>query len=190
MATPGAKIGAFWKVLFPVFFLIFLITGGLYFIKLYVPGSSRENPEVEIRVGSSLPNFTLTRIDGSRVQVSDLKGKVFLINFWATWCDACMEEMPSIVKLHQIFSSKGFEVLGINLDENPEARVPQAVRDLHLDFPLFKDPDGKTAELFDVHAIPLTVIIDRNRNILFLKDGGLDWSAPSIQAELNRWLSG
>ncbi len=190
MATPqNHSKASIWRVLLPVFFVISLIILGLYAIKLQVPHSSKDSDIVEIRVGNMIPDFSLTQMDGTEVHLSDLKSKIYMINFWATWCDACMEEMPSIVQLRNTYSSKGFEVLGINLDENPDSVISKAAKQFHIEFPVFKDPDGKTAELFDVHAIPLTVMINNQRKILLVKDGGKNWNSPSVHSDIERWLS-
>lgn len=191
MANPSSKSNpSIWKVLLPVVILVVVVTGGLLAIKVQMPHAQKTDVPVEIQVGNTLPDFSLTRLEGTTIQISALKSKIYLVNFWATWCEACMDEMPTLVKLRDTFKERGFEVLGINLDENPDIVVPKAMKQYKIEFPVFKDPDGKIAELFDVHAIPLTVIMDNQRKILFLKDGGLDWSSPTIHSQVERWLSG
>lgn len=191
MATHRTKQNQTWiKVLAPLVILIGVIIGALYIIKSELPQNNRQESHAEIQPGKILPDFSLTKLSGESIHISDLKAKVILVNFWATWCDACMEEMPSIVELREHYKNKGFEVVGINLDEKPEISAPKALQDLKIGFPIFKDPDGKTADFFDVHAIPLTVIIDHQRKILLMKDGEQNWNTPAIQSELERWLAG
>ena len=179
-----------WKVLMPILLLLVPVVAGLYLIKVQFSHPPKMEGHVDIQVGNTLPDFELTTVEGISTRISDLKSKVFLVNFWATWCDACMEEMTSIVQLRTAFKDRGFEILGINLDENPTMVVPKSIKEYKIGFPVFIDPDGKVAELFDVHAIPLTVILDNRRRILFVKDGGQNWNAPAIHSQIMRWLSG
>ncbi len=178
------------KVFLPIFIILILVIGSLYLIKSQIPHSQKAGAPIEIQVGNTLPDFTLTLLDGSQVKISDIHSKVFLINFWATWCEACMSEMPSLVQLRNTFVSRGFEVLAINLDESPEGVVPKTIRQFKMEFPVYKDSEGHVAELFDVHAIPLTVIIDDHRKILFVKDGEENWNGPLFHSQLQKWLSG
>jgi peroxiredoxin len=191
MTTPSSPLlqkNQLWKTFGPILAILALVVGALFFIKKYFAHLPKEN-SVEIQVGSTLPDFTLTRFNGSTVSVSELKAKVHLLNFWATWCEACVEEMPSIIKLRDAFKSRGFEVLGINLDENPELALSRAKKELGIDFPTFKDLEGKVAELFDVHAIPFTIVFNRERKVLYIKNGEQDWNSPEMRTQLDRWLS-
>lgn len=153
--------------------------------------SNSEAPsQVEIKVGSVLPDFTLLSSPENRVvSVSDLHAKVVMLNFWATWCEACMEEMPSFAKLRDRFHGQGFEVIGVNLDENPDSAIERTRAKLKIEFPLLKDSDGKVADLFDVHAIPSTIVFDQNRKVLDLKEGGKDWFSQESIGQVQRWLS-
>ena len=123
-----------------------------------------------------------------KTELSDIKAKVILVNFWATWCEACMVEMPSIVQLRNEYKDKGFEVVGVNLDENFEAVVPKATKELGITFPVFSDVEGKITDYFDVHAIPLTVILGAGRKILFIENGDRNWNDQDIHHQLEQWL--
>ena len=100
-----------------------------------------------------------------------------------------MEEMPSLVQLRDQYASKGFEVLGVNVDENPGQVVPDATKKLGIKFPVYTDKNNSLAEMFDVHAIPLSVLIDKNRKILLVESGGRDWNAEDIHQILDKHLS-
>jgi len=190
MATPrSSQSKTLWKVLAPILALIIIVSGGLYLIKQMGPQSQNSGPQTEIGVGAVLPDFELTTQDNKTIHVSDIKAKIYLINFWATWCEACMEEMPSIVDLWNGFKSKGLEIISINLDENPQTMIPRATKQFGIGFPVYKDVDGKASELLDVHAIPLTVIMNSERKILFMKDGGYDWNSADNRAQIQRWLA-
>ncbi len=189
MATPTSKLKSKWKLFIPPLVILVIVVGGLAAIKTTQKQSQHSDFTVEISVGNSLPEFSLSPLNGPAVPITKLKSKVTLVNFWASWCEACVEEMPSIAQVRQDFHSQGFEVLAINLDENPETMIPKAVKQFNLEFPVFQDVDGQLAELFDVHAIPLSVVIDENRKILLIRSGGQDWNSPSFRTQLKKWLT-
>lgn len=176
-------------VLTPILLILLVIISSLFFIKYRLVDTTRSEKTGQLSVGKKLPDFALTDISGKRTVISQVEGKVILINFWATWCEACLKEMPSIVNLRQTFHSKGLEVIGINLDENPPTVVPRAVNRYQMNFPVFQDPNGKIAELFDVYAIPLTVIMNKKREILYLQNGEKDWDSPAVHHQIGKWLS-
>lgn len=178
------------KVMIPIAAILVVIVGALMAIKASVQKEARLNlMPVELVEGAELPNFTLTRLDGTEVKVGDLPGKVKLLNFWATWCEACMEEMPSIVKLHETYQSRGFEVIGLNVDENPGKAVPPTERKFGMKFPSFMDPKNALTELFDIHAIPFTVIFNEDRKILMVESGSREWDNDEMHTLVERWLS-
>jgi len=187
------------KILAPIAVILALVVGGLSLIKSQMgqtrtATTSSTAPAAaaggEIAVGSTLPDFSVKQFGGALIHHSELKSKVQLINFWATWCEACVVEMPSIVKLQHSFPvDKGFQVLPLNVDENPEAVLPKSIQHLGIDFPVFTDPDSKLAEIFDVHAIPLTAIINHDRKVLMLVNGEYDWNSDEIHTKLAQWLS-
>jgi thiol-disulfide isomerase/thioredoxin len=177
-----------WRVFTPVGIILLLAIGSLHFLKSTLPPIG--HTPIQSDKVNQLTHLSLTRLDGKTVKISELNAKIFLLNFWATWCEACIEEMPSIVALRESYKDQGFEVLGINVDENPSVMVPRAIKQLKMDFPIFMDPDGKLAELFDVHAIPLTVIINKKGEVLTVLDGGRNWNSAEIRQKLERWLNG
>ena len=177
------------KIFIPIIIILGLIIGVLTTIKASVHKDLNTTFQaIEIAEGNTLPDFELTKLDGTKTRVSAINGKVFMINFWATWCEACMEEMPSIVTLREHYSAKEFEVLGINVDENQTEVVPAVARKVGIKFPLFSDPENRLAEMFDVHAIPLTVILNKTRKILLVEPGGRDWNADEMHQLIDKWL--
>ena len=190
MTTPPASTRnpfAFWKVILPVLVILAITVAALSYLK----GQTSANPDAaDLRVGGKIPEFTLTQFGGGKVPVSSLKGKVLMVNFWATWCEACMVEMPSIVKLRNQYKSKGFEVVAVDVDENPEAVLPKTLKNFGIDFPVYTDSDGHISGQFDVQAIPLTVIMNQNREILFIETGGHDWDGEDIHQQMDKWLAG
>ncbi len=178
------------KISIPLAVLLLAVIGTLYTIKAQFSHIDTSIERAEIEIDKILPDMTLFHLNGTVSRLSEINAKILMVTFWATWCEACMIEMPSIVQLRNKFKDQGFEVLGINLDENSEVVVPRTVKQFKIEFPIFKDQDGKTSEFFDVRAIPLTVIFDRHRKVLYIKDGEFNWNSPTMQGQLERWLAG
>ncbi len=177
------------KVFLPVMILLVLIVGALMAIKASVHKEAKLNSQpIEMVEGAEIPNFEMTSLDGTKKTISDLKHKVMLINFWATWCEACMEEMPSMVALREKYAAQGFEILAINVDENPSQSVPPIVNSLKIKFPIFTDKTNALSEMFDVHAIPLSVMINKDRKILMIESGGREWNDDEVHQMLEKWL--
>lgn len=185
--SPGMK-KSLWKVLLPVAVILILVVGALTLIKSRL-GDHSGAPGGQIAVGETLPDFELQRLDGSRLHLSELASSVTLVNFWATWCEACMIEMPSLQKLHESFKNEGLTVAGVTVDEEPLAVVPRITERLNITFPIFTDTDGSLSDLFDVHAIPLTVIIGKDRRILHVETGERDWNDEEVRAWMKEWLA-
>ncbi|MEN9722175.1 MAG: hypothetical protein RJB38_161 [Pseudomonadota bacterium] len=175
------------KVFLPIFVILALAWGGLALLKSTLPEKSSN--QLTLKVGSTLPDLELYRPDGSKARLSEMMKTVTLINFWATWCEACIEEMPSLVKFHQTYRDRGVEVLGINLDEAPQKAIVSTKEEFDIGFENFIDHDGELSNAFDVHAIPLTVTIDSSRKILELQAGDRDWMEPSYLKKVDGWLS-
>ena len=116
--------------------------------------------------------------------------KPIVVDFWATWCEACMVEMPSILKLRQEFKPKGFDLVAVNVDENPNAVLPKTLKKLGIDFPVFIDEENKLGDLFQIQAIPLTVIIDKDRKVLYIEGGEKDWYSKEVRELMQGWLGG
>jgi peroxiredoxin len=129
------------------------------------PGAKEYAPPKEENLeGQPAPDFSLQSLDGKTYKLSDLKGKVLLLDFWATWCGPCREELPIIEKLHKEFSGKGLVVLGIN-DED-KATVQQFVKQQKLTFTNLLDSGGAVARAYKVTAIPRVILIDKDGKIV------------------------
>lgn len=116
------------------------------------------------------PDFTLTDAGGRPVTLSDLRGQVVMINFWASWCGPCRAEMPLLEQIHQRYEPLGFTLLGVNVEEN-SADGQAFLRERPVSFPVLYDPENGISKLYDVVAMPSTVLIDRQGNIRYLHHG-------------------
>ena len=125
------------------------------------------------------PALVLEDMRGRPVRLQDFKGKVVLINFWATWCEPCRDEMPSIQRLRQKLSGKPFEVLTVNVTE-PRSRVETFLTQMQLDLPVLLDHSGDTARNWRARILPATFIIGMDGRIRYAHAGELDWAEPRI----------
>ncbi len=114
--------------------------------------------------GSPAPDFQLSRAEGGSIRLQDYRGKVVLLNFWATWCLPCRSEMPLIQTAYEQLAGQGFIALGVNFDEPAEV-VTAFADELQLDFPLLLDPGGEVQRLYRVVGYPTSVILDREGRI-------------------------
>lgn len=130
------------------------------------------------RIGNPAPDFTIQ--DGATsVTLHNLREKVVVLNFWATWCPPCIQELPSLEQLQSRFKDRGVEVVGISVDVDSKA-YQQFLKDHKVDFLTVRDPDQKTNSLYGTFKFPETYIIDR-RGILRRKFiGAVDWNEPEI----------
>ncbi len=110
------------------------------------------------------PEFALTDLSGKTWTFSELRGKVVLVNFWATWCPPCRKEMPDLEALYQRFGSKGLVVLGISDEET--AKIEPFIRERKVSFPVLLDPGRKVNEMFVVEGIPKSFVYDRDGNLV------------------------
>lgn len=115
-------------------------------------------------------NFTLKSADGQNIRLSEYRGQVVLINFWASWCGPCRQEMPHLNAIHQKYSALGFTVFGVNVEQN-RAMADKVLGDIPVSFPILFDDDNLVSQLYDVDAMPVTVLIDRDGEIRFMHRG-------------------
>jgi len=116
------------------------------------------------------PDFTLASNTGNNVRLAEHRGEVIMLNFWASWCAPCRQEMPHLRALHEQYEPLGFKLLGINVDENTDD-AKKAIAKLKISFPVLFDSNNEIAERFKVDAMPTTIIIDRDGNIRHLHRG-------------------
>lgn len=127
------------------------------------------------------PNFTLEDLSGKRVSPKDLRGKVVFLNFWATWCVPCRQEMPTMEKLHREFREQGLEVVAINFRETKK-EVRKFFDELGLTFTALLDRDGKVFEEYGAWSLPLSYFINRNGEFVGKVIGYRNWDSPEAKA--------
>jgi peroxiredoxin len=138
------------------------------------------------RVTPPIPaaDFTVRGLTGQSLRLAGSRGSAVLLNFWATWCPPCREEMPSMERLYQRHKGRGFTVLALSIDRNVGAIAP-FVKELQLTFPIGLDPEGAVAKLYRVRALPTTVLIDRFGQVVAGAAGARAWDSPAAAAVID-----
>ena len=116
------------------------------------------------------PDFTLKSLDGGNLRLAEYRGQVVLINFWASWCGPCRQEMPLLDRLHHRYADTGFVVLGINVEGDPDS-AQEIVDKTKVTFPILIDDGQKVSELYNLEAMPSTVVVDRDGVIRYVHLG-------------------
>jgi len=129
--------------------------------------------------GGTTPPLELKDAAGGSHRLQDYRGKVVLINFWATWCRPCREEMPSIGQLKKKLANRPFVVLAVNVDE-PESRIRKFLDQTPLDFPTLLDPGGLTTKAWKVRILPVSFLITPSGRVHYIVTGELDWANEHV----------
>jgi peroxiredoxin len=130
--------------------------------------------------GGATPPLELADLDGKRHRLADYRGKAVLVNFWATWCVPCRDEMPSIERLRASLEGRPFAVLAVNLAE-PQSRIRGFLEKVPVRFTVLLDSDTKTAKAWQAKLLPATYIIGPDGAIRYRHLGELDWSKPEVR---------
>lgn len=134
-----------------------------------------------VKLGESAPNFQLQDMDGRFVKLSDLRGKVVMLNFWATWCGPCRVEMPAMEELYRMFSRKDFEILAVSTDAQGVSVTRPFQKQNRLTFPILHDSDYRVGLTYGARSLPMTFMVDRQGIVRHHIFGARDWSAPEAQ---------
>jgi len=143
-----------------IFLIAALIVGGLSFFFLQSPGNGVVSAEVGTEVGMQAPDFTLTNMNDKEVSLSDYRGQKVFLNFWASWCPPCREEMPDIQKLHEEYGEE-VVILAVNVGENKSTAANFMMQN-GLNFSVLLDSNKSTAQNYLVRGIPTSYFLDTN----------------------------
>ena len=130
--------------------------------------------------GGATPPLVLSDLEGVKHRLADYRGKVVLVNFWATWCVPCRDEMPSIERLRATLEGKPFVVLAVNLAE-PESRIRKFLEAVPVRFPVLLDRDTQASKAWQARLLPVTYIVGPDGAIRYRYVGELDWSGPEAR---------
>lgn len=139
---------------------------------------------------TTAPDFAVPGLGGSPIRLGDFKGQVILLNFWATWCPPCREEMPSMERLYRRFKSRGFTILALSIDRGGEQDVGPFVKSFALTFPIGLDPGMTVAGEYRMAGLPTSILIDRRGTIAAVAAGARDWDSPAAREVIEQLLEG
>ena len=149
----------------------------------------RKTPIAErdvVKVGDEAPAFRLRDLAGNVVDLSQLRGKVVLLNFWATWCGPCRVEMPSMEQLYRTIPRQDFEILAVSADPQGAAVTRPFQQEIGLTFPILHDPDMRIGVAYGARSLPMSVMIDRQGVVRQKIFGARDWDSPEARELIQR----
>jgi peroxiredoxin len=157
----------------------------LMLLLIALPGCSRKEAQKPVVQGSTAPDFALKDLSGKEIKLSSLRGKVVVLNFWATWCPPCREEIPSMMRLNQMMAGKPFQMLAVSEDAGGKAEVEKYFAESKTMLPALLDTDQQVGQLYGLTGVPETFVIDTKGVILKKVIGAMDWSDPGVVGFLN-----
>jgi thiol-disulfide isomerase/thioredoxin len=171
--------------------------GGLLVVALCSPAGADEPAVASLlksvnlvpyRSGTTPPPFGSSTLDGRPLALTDLRGKVVILNFWASWCLECRAEMPRLEHLHRAYDARGLAIVGVNAREDARAARRHA-EELGLTFPIVLDPDGRINALYGVIGLPTTFVVGRDGRAVAFGVGPHEWGSVPARALLEALLA-
>lgn len=138
-------------------------------------------------VGTNAPDFTLKTLNGPNMRLQEQRGKVVLVNFWATWCGPCRKEIPHLNRIADKYKSAGLVLMGVNIDEDVRNAADVASK-LKVSFPVLLDTDKAVSKLYDLNSMPSTMVIDRSGKVRFLHRGYQDGYEDTYDQQIRELL--
>ena len=133
------------------------------------------------------PDFTLRTMNGPNLRLAEQRGRVVMVNFWATWCGPCRQEMPHLNRLYEKYRASGFVLLGVNVDDDTRNAAELAAK-LGLKFPVLLDTDKGVSKLYDLSTMPSTVLIDRDGKVRYVHRGYLTGYEDTYDRQIRELL--
>lgn len=164
--------------------ILLIVVGGLYFYIGSKDKTEKKNVEQTsqgVQIGNRAPDFSLTTLDGRMVKLSDYRGKVVILNFWATWCPPCKAEVPEFERFYQEHHSDSIEILAVDItsQEKSKEAVSDFIKSYGISYQIVLDETGAAADLYRISAIPTTYIIDAQGIIRQKVTGAMKYQALS-----------
>jgi len=152
--------------------------GGVESYSKPTPSATAPQPQTpasaaSTNVGSQMPAYEAKTLDGGTFDLASERGSVIFLNLWATWCGPCKIEVPELQRLHNQYGARGFKVVGVSLDDNPEV-VQEFIKQYQITYPVVFDPDQKAANVFQTSMIPTSLVINRKGKIVWRRQMAID----------------
>jgi peroxiredoxin len=140
-----------------------------------------------VQLAATAPDFTLRSVGGPNLRLAEQRGQVVMVNFWATWCGPCRQEMPHLSRLYERYRSAGFVLLGVNVDDDPRAAAELAAK-LGVKFPVLLDTDKTVSRTYDMSAMPATLLIDRDGRVRHIHRGHHEGAERTYEEQVRSLL--
>ena len=163
--------------------VFFLAVGLVAFSFVYYQATHTGAPRM-VNIGDVAPDFTVNDSDGKQLKLSDLRGNLVFLNFWATWCPPCVHEMPEMELLNRAFKDRKFQMVAVSVDDNWET-VAGFYKEHNLSLPAYLDAGQKVSTRYNVFKFPETLILDRNGHVLKHYIGEQRWASPHLLASFD-----
>ncbi len=151
------------------------------------PGGGDQPGKVE--VGASAPSYQTASLDGDSVSLAAERGKVVLLNVWATWCHPCRDEIPELRAIHAKYEARGLELIGVSVDaDGSDEAIRAFMKDFQMTYPVWRDPDERVSTQFLVIGVPATFLIDRKGVLRWRKTGPIQPNDAALSAAIERAL--
>jgi len=154
-----------------------------------VPEGKKDHTLAVYKGNPQPPALQLPNLQGKQLDLTDYRGRVVLVNFWASWCPPCVHEMPSMQHLADHFHDKPFTILGVNMAEDITTVTQFLQTRVHVSFPILLDRDGKALKAWRVFAFPTSYVIDKQGRIRYALFGGIDWDSDEVKHKLAKLLA-
>lgn len=160
---------------------------GLAVLMLYFAPAPGSAAELKLWTGGPAPALALKDLKERDHRLADYKGRVVLINFWATWCAPCRDEMPSIQRLKEKLAGRPFVILAVNLDE-PQSRIEKFLSEVKLDFPILLDPGRRVAKGWGARILPASYIVGPDGRVRYTVVGEINWDHEQVVSRITELL--
>ena len=142
-----------------------------------------------VDVGLPVPQYSALSLAGDTVSLAGLRGKVVLLNVWATWCHPCRDEIPELQALHERYAARGLELIGVSVDtESADDAIRAFMRDFRMTYPVWRDPGERVSAQFHIVGVPATFLIDRQGVLRWRKTGPIQPGDPGLRQALEQAL--
>jgi peroxiredoxin len=145
-------------------------------------------PATGTDVGSAMPEYSATNLDGTKFELAGKRGSVVLLNLWATWCGPCRYEIPELQRIHDTYAARGFAVVGVSVDESGVESVREFVLEQKMTYPVTLDPQGTLANMLQTSVLPTSILVDRSGKIVWKKYGAILEGDEELKSAIEKAL--